>query len=324
MFPNFSREFTNSRPKVDLTRVGILHYLHPTDQSNSLVNKTAKKLLLKKFQAEISLQFTVDDLMNPLVTLAYFSSEEEMDIDDPKPVIDAESSDSDIEVVACYSEQQTLRPQTVAGRGMTCDLPSSDSFSLYDGLYGPSTKADSDSEDELINLVLGIGPTSDNGAPLEERPIARCAQVQLIPETPQSPPDHEKGPNTVFADDRWSSYQANRESEQAHITGVAVSTSGVCSNPNYVARSDCYVCGKSFESIKVEITLDYLERTHMPGEIDSARMRRWDSYEAGMSAGSFILIPGGVSQAPACDGNWYQVAPNTCDDLPVPPGVLLL
>ena len=25
-----------------------------------------------------------------------------------------------------------------------------------------------------------------------------------------------------------------------------------------------------------------------------------------------------------CDGNWYQVAPNTCDDLPVPPGVLPL
>ena len=31
-----------------------------------------------------------------------------------------------------------------------------------------------------------------------------------------------------------------------------------------------------------------------------------------------------LSQATACDGNWYQVAPNTCDDLSVPPGVLPL
>ena len=152
-------------------------------------------------------------------------------IDDPKSVVVAASSDSDIEGIACYSEKQTLRPQTVAGRGMTCDLPSSDSFCLYDGLYGPSTKADSDLEDELVNLVLGFGPNSDSGAPLEERPIARCAQVQPIPDTLQSPPDHERGRNVVFANDRQSSYQANREPAQAHITGVTVSTSGVCGNP---------------------------------------------------------------------------------------------
>ena len=88
-----------------------------------------------------------------------------------------------------------------------------------------------------------MGPNNDNGAPLVERPIARCVQVQPIPDTLQSPPDHERGPNTGFADDRWTSYQASREPEQAHITGVAMSTSGVCGNPYYVARSECYVCG---------------------------------------------------------------------------------
>ena len=91
-----------------------------------------------------------------------------------------------------------------------------------------------------------------------------------------------------------------------------------------MARSDCYACGKSFGSIKEEITFDYLERTHMPGETYLARMRRRDAFEAGMSGGSIILIPGGVSQAPACDGNGYQVAPNTWDVLTVPPGVLPL
>ena len=44
MFPNLvSREFTNSRPKVDQTWVHILHYLHPTDQLNPHINKIAKK-----------------------------------------------------------------------------------------------------------------------------------------------------------------------------------------------------------------------------------------------------------------------------------------
>ena len=152
MFPNLvSREFTNSRPTVDQTWVGILHYHYPTDQLNPHINKNAKKLILKKFQAEMSLQFTVDDLINTLVSLAYLSSEEQMEIDDPKSAVEAADNDTDIEVIACYSEQPTPKPQAVAGRGMTCDLPSSDGFFLYDRLYGPSTKADSDLEDELIN-----------------------------------------------------------------------------------------------------------------------------------------------------------------------------
>ena len=237
----------------------------------------------------MSLQFSVEGLINPLVSLAYHSSVEEKEIDDPKYVIEVESSDSDIEVVACYSEQQSLRPQTIAGRGLTCDLPSSDDFSLYDGLYGPSTIAEP--EDKLVNLMLGIGPPSNSDAPLKDQPIARCDQVQPIPDTPQSLPDHARGPNTAFANDQWSNYQANYEPEQAHITGVAVSTSGICGNPNYVARGDCWMCGKSFGSMKEEITFDYLERTHMPGETYLTRERRRDAFEAGMSAGSFILIP---------------------------------
>ena len=88
----------------------------------------------------MSLQFSVEDLISPLVSLAYHLSEVEMELYDPISVIEVESSDSDIEVVACYSEQQALKPQTVAGRGITCDYPSSDDFSLYDGLYALQLK----------------------------------------------------------------------------------------------------------------------------------------------------------------------------------------
>ena len=36
----------------------------------------------------------------------------------------------------------------------------------------------------------------------------------------------------------------------------------------------------------------------MPGETSLARMRRTDAFEAGMSAGSFILIPGECRRLP--------------------------
>ena len=84
--------------------------------------------------------------------------------------------------------------------------------------------------------MLAIGPPSNSGAPLEDQPKARCAPVQPIPDTPQPPSDHDRGPNTAFANDQWSNYQARYEPEQAHITEVAVSTSGLCGNPNYVPR----------------------------------------------------------------------------------------
>ena len=71
MFPNLvSRESTNLRPTVDLTWVAILHYFHPTEQSISHIKKSAKKFLSKNFRAEMSLQFSVEDLINPLVSLA--------------------------------------------------------------------------------------------------------------------------------------------------------------------------------------------------------------------------------------------------------------
>ena len=158
---------------------------------------------------------------------------------------------------------------------------------------------------------------------MESRPIAKCTQIEPIPDTPQSPPDHERGQNAAFINDPWSDSQTKHEPEQAHITVVAVSTSGMCGNRNLVARGHCMVCGKSFETTKGEIPFDYLERTHLSEEAYLTRLRRRNAFEARMSAVSFILVPGGggcwVSQATACVRNRYQVAPNKCGSLPLPP-----
>ena len=81
------------------------------------------------------------------------------------------------------------------------------------------------------------------------------------------------------------------------------------------------ICGKSSADIKEEITLGYLEQTHIPGETYEQRIARRDAFQAGMKAGTFILVPGGVSQAAACDGILYQMMPQG-NETPPAPGVL--
>ena len=56
-----------------------------------------------------------------------------------------------------------------------------------------------------------------------------------------------------------------------------------------------------------EITLGYLEQTHIPEENYAQRIRRRKAFLAGRNAGSVVLVPGGVSQATACDGILYQI-----------------
>ena len=65
----------------------------------------------------------------------------------------------------------------------------------------------------------------------------------------------------------------------------------------------------------------HLESTHMPGETYEMRMAMRNTFEAGMKASSFILVPGGVSQTAACDGLLHQVTPE--DDLNIPGPVVL-
>ena len=87
-------------------------------------------------------------------------------------------------------------------------------------------------------------------------------------------------------------------------------------------HSGCVVCGKSFLEIREEITLGYLEGSHVSGETYDQRMAR-RAFQAGMRAGSFVLVPRGVSQAAACDGILYQIMPQN-SQINHGPGVLPL
>ena len=70
----------------------------------------------------MALQFTVDDLVQPIVCLSYLLSDEEIDVDDPSQASEIECDrDSDIEVLACYRKTRPFEPEAVAGRVMTID-----------------------------------------------------------------------------------------------------------------------------------------------------------------------------------------------------------
>ena len=241
----------------------------------------------------MSLQFAVDDLINPSVSLSYLSSEEDMEVDDPLTVNEIGNSDSDIEIIACFKEVTVARHQGIAGRCMSTEIPSdNDNLSILERLYGQLTRGDSVPSNELVELVLGNNPPNASVKPEYQQSIAVCSQLEPVVDSPLSPPISEQGPNFTYwsnpLEDDLPSYQP----ENPHIRGVAVSSSGICGNANQVTQCDCIVCGKSADTIKEEITFDYLERTHIAGESNVARLRRRNGFQARMHAGFFVLVPG--------------------------------
>ena len=114
---------------------------------------------------------------------------------------------------------------------------------------------------------------------------------------------------------------SNQWTHNPQITGSAITVSGSCGLANETFQTGSVVCGKSYREIKEEIILGYLEGTHVRGETYDQRLARRQAFQSGMKAGSFILIPRGVSQAAACDGMYYQIVPENDQSNPGP-GVL--
>ena len=66
----------------------------------------------------------------------------------------------------------------------------------------------------------------------------------------------------------------------------------------------------SEQQIQEETVNEYLDRTVSVGETLAETQARRRAFLDGMNAGAFLLMPGGVSRAAACDGNWYSIGYN--------------
>ena len=64
---------------------------------------------------------------------------------------------------------------------------------------------------------------------------------------------------------------------------------------------------KAVEQVKDEAVTDYLHRTAIPNQSLQQFDARRLVFLEGMEIGTFLLLPGGVSQAAAGDGNLYTI-----------------
>ena len=100
------------------------------------------------------------------------------------------------------------------------------------------------------------------------------------------------------------------EAVTSHFDGVAL-----VELPPLLGCSDCIICGKPVRQSQEETVNDYLDKTVMVGETLAETQARRRAFLDGMNAGTFLLMPEGVSRAAACDGNWYSIGYNY-DTLP--------
>ena len=126
-------------------------------------------------------------------------------------------------------------------------------------------------------------------------------------DTPLSPPAADRGQDYVVIAPScsYSDETVTVDFISNHFRGMGVSEESM--QVNY---SDCVVCGKSVSQIQSKAVYDYLSKTVVSGETLAERETRKRAFLDGLSAGTFLLMPGGVSQAAACDGNWYSVEYN--------------
>ena len=237
-------------------------------------------------------------------------------------VQNVETDDADIQVLACYRFNSELPPQLAAGRAMTTELTEClNDLNLPISEPNEFAGAFSEPSNSLVDWFIGSLPPSYKGQSASDHPIAQCNQFDPILESPLSPPLIDQRPTYDDPRETYLPPPDDSWSNNPHITGLGISVSGTCGQPNEVYNTGCVVCGKDYPANKEEITLGYLERTHVPGESYESRPTKRNAFDAGMKAGSFILVPRGVSQAAACDGLLYQITPEDGLDAPRP-GVL--
>ena len=272
----------------------------------------------------MSLQFLLDDLARPLVSLSCQSSDEDMEIDSVSVTDgpDSHDYDDDIQVLACYRESTPFPPQLAARRAMMAELTHClNGLSLPNEDLIDSISTFTEPPQELLDWCVGGPPSNSYNCYGNDHPITQCSQINPVRDSPWSPPLEKQSLTSDFVNQPYRNDNADSWYGNAYITGLGISVSGICGQQNETFHSGCVVCGKSFEDIKAEITLGYLEQTHVAGETYEQRTARRDAFQAGMKAGSFILVPRGVSQAAACDGVYYQITPENDQNNPGP-GVL--
>ena len=222
------------------------------------------------------------------------------------------SDDIDIRVIACYREQSVHVDNPSIGRPMTFDTAL-----CYDDRRSSIWPAEQIlhqiMDEEWDHPHMRGGPEGNFNHDNYE--ISQCANLTPIPESPASPSLHEQGPNiSGYNQAGLNVMRKNIVNSTLIYKGLSLEFQG-----NY---GDCVVCGKSYEEIREIAALNFLESTAMSIETYNERQRRREAFMAGMETGTVLLVPG-LSEAAACDGNYYQISADG-NNTNLPRGVLPL
>ena len=150
--------------------------------------------------------------------------------------------------------------------------------------------------EKYFDLALGNGPVSRNSRVKANHPIKLCRNLVPQMDTPLSPPEKDRGPQYLYSTPSCSlsSIATSMEAVTSHFDGMTLAES-----PSLHGCSDCIICGKPVQQIQEETVNDYLDETVMVGESLAETQARRRAFLDWMNAGTFLLMPGGVSRAVA-------------------------
>ena len=256
------------------------------------------------------MNFYFDEDLTPspmLVDPIYLSSdsEEEIGMDIPMGIdADDESSlSTEIELMSLNIEQQVLaspipiRPNYAAVLQTPVSTPTRVLFQR--GQFD-------------LDVARGWNERSRQNHPIELcRTIVPGRDTPISPDTPNRQPQLFR---PYDLDNSGPSGSKTPTRDQAvdlisgHLENVAVTEPSAAEQQRF---SHCLICGKPYEQIVDEAVIDYLLQTEKRGETMETKQAKREAFLAGMTAGTFMFVPRGLSQAAACDGTLYTINTGT-------------
>ena len=268
-----------------------------------LASKIAKTIIMSKFNLSKKLfgleESDSDDSERSVI---YISSDE-----NESSGWETDCSTDTEQLVARIEREVTSSPMLIAGRIMTMDEPVEDELEAGPSSAQVRTDITPKLDHRYFDKEMCYAPPKKAG----KSRIEICKTLLPIPDTPTSPPDHERGPSsdTPIMQPVMGGFHASYH----------VQNTRPYENVSTKLYSGCMVCGRSVEAIKKEKVDWYVGRSKPRGEPDYITRIRREAYENGLNAGSFLFITPAVSQAAACDGT---LIPTSAASQGIIPGTL--
>ena len=219
---------------------------------------------------------------------------------------DEEEIDDEIMMMAQCVEMELSSPIPVPGASTALKIRNE--APRYNppryGTSGASFATKPTLDQSFFSLGKRNGPIRRDDRVRNNHPIKLCREIIPMVDTPMSPPPEEKGPtyDIYSADGQGEITQQSLDAVANHFQGMEIETNNPMAN-----YSDCVICGKSTLQIQSEAVTDYLRKTAILGESADQLEARKRAFLEGRQVGTFLLLPGGESQAAACDGNIYTI-----------------